>query len=688
MANSKLTITFNREALDGEFIFVRRRPVNNPANVTIDSELFLDTMRNSTGKIATVLASGASGYVLGSNTCYVFNYYFNIDYNGYGLYLLPNPDLNMNNNNMTIELLNPDWEFDSFEATNGFATAVIENAPAPTFYMIGDPVYSMATVGTQCDMIKASITTSELATKLSLNGVVVNANNTNNPAIIEFPRGIGYYFTLEDALGQQIIYPELYGMPYPRGYFDFLSVANITVAVTKSMIGATVTINVKDTAGLILEYSLGDGNWQSSNIFTGQAVGDYVGWVRDQFECYKSVEYSVTEFGTRSPYLFISEANSLSFKERLDIDNCGVYKNDTNTLSYESDADIVTCDEILFQTCDITTIQLHSNYTTIIPTLRKLDGTEVTLPLTKKTTNLNRFSRMDAWVYSYNSEYSGIYFIDGWIYDQYGAQVEEYALLGNLPDLAIIGQYITIIGIGTFLIEDSIYDETVGKKAIIIKYNHTGIATPVIIESTYDLLPFEVYEFAINWSIYGEGLYDVVIENTDAQNGSVFLMSENIDISEKQEGTVAIKYFNANNRDIFYKFGIQNFIRIPLVYKKAIPKDDIEINITDDGTDVIKSAVHEADEFSFDGVSETLMRKIVIALSSENVFINNIGYAKDGGVSVANESTTNSYFVTATMIKKGVNYTGNRNGEAERLLDDAGFNIPAFIIGNGGFIKT
>jgi hypothetical protein len=125
-----------------------------------------------------------------------------------------------------------------------------------------------------------------------------------------------------------------------------------------------------------------------------------------------------------------------------------------------------------------------------------------------------------------------------------------------------------------------------------------------------------------------------------------------------------------------------------LVYKKAIPKDDIEINITDDGTDVIKSAVHEADEFSFDGVSETLMRKIIIALSSENVFINNIGYAKDGGVSVANESTTNSYFVTATMIKKGVNYTGNRNGEAERLLDDAGFNIPAFIIGNGGFIKT
>lgn len=686
MANSKITITFNREAVDGEFILLKRRLISDPSIISIDGELFRNATRTASGNIATVLASTFPGYVLGSNTNYVYNYYFNIDYNGYGLYILPNPDTNMWSNQLVIELTNPDWEFFEFDAL--FGTAVIENAPAPTFYLIGEPTYSMATVGNQCDFIKATIQTSVLATKLSVNGTVVNANNTNNPAFIEFPRGIGYYFTLEDATGQIIHFPTLYGVPFPRGYFDFLSAGNITVAVTKAIIGATVTINVKDTAGLILEYSLGDGNWQSSNIFTGQAVGDYVGWVRDQFNCFKSVNYSVTEFGSRAPYLFISEANSLSFKERVDIDNCGIYKNDTNTLSYESDADVVFCDEILFQTCDITKIQIHSNFTTIIPTLRKEDGTEVVLPITKKTTNLNRFARMDAWVYGYNSEYAGIYFVDGWIYDQYGAQVEEYFLGGNLPDLAIVGQYVTIIGIGTFLIEDVIYDEIMNKKALIVKYTHTGLPTTVIVESTYDLIQFEVYEFAINWSVYGIGLYDVVLEFQDPENGSVFMMSENIDVAENQVGTVAIRYFNENNRDIFYKFGIENFIRIPLISKTVAPKDETEINITDDGTDVIKSSVHESHEFSFDSVSETLMMKIALALSCENVFINNIAYGKDGSVNVSNEPLTNSYFLTAKMIKKGFNYTGNRSGEADKIFNDGGFNIPAFVIGNDGFIKT
>jgi len=83
-----------------------------------------------------------------------------------------------------------------------------------------------------------------------------------------------------------------------------------------------------------------------------------------------------------------------------------------------------------------------------------------------------------------------------------------------------------------------------------------------------------------------------------------------------------------------------------------------------------------------------MMRKTVIALSCENLFIQNVGYAKEGSVDSNNEGNTNIYELTATLIQKGKNYNTNRNGEtADTFVEDT-FNVPAFITDGTGFIKS
>jgi len=686
MANSKITITFDREAIDGEFIMLKRRLIVDPLSFTIDSELFQNAMRNSAGKISVVTASGSPGYVLGSNTNYVFNYYFNIDYNGYGLYLIPSPDANVNNNTLVIELTNSDWEFYDFSAP--FATAVIENPPLNNFSIIGAPIFSMAEIGEQCDKVRVSIETAELAKKLWVNGVLVNSNNTNNPAIMDFPRGVPYLFKLENATGNILYYPTLYGMPYSKSYFDFLGAGNMSVNVLQTISGATVTVNVINTIGLNLLYSLGDGNWQTSNIFTGQSEGDYVAWVKDQFECYKSKDYSVTSLGTREPFLSISKANSIGFVEHVDFDGCTTFKNDENTLAYQGFSEFRYCEESLFQLCDSTTIQIKSNYRDVIATLRKEDLTEVILPISKLSNNLNRFASMDSWYYAYDNQHIGVYFQDGWTYDEFGAPLEEFTLNGNLPDFAMIGGIISLNApfSATFEIKDIVYDPNINKNVLLLEYIYLGLPTQIVVNSIYDLLPFEVYSITIDWSDYGIGIYDVVLENTDNANGTVFHVSENINVALLHENTVAIRYYNENNRDIFYMYGQQNFIRVPILSITAIPKDETELNITDDDSYVVKSVVHEANEFEFDDVPTETMRRLAIALSCENLFVQDIGYVKEGSIVAENIKNTNLHKVTATLIKKGVNYTNNRNG-VDELDDNLGFNIPEFLTDGQGFIK-
>lgn len=681
MANSKIVITFNSDLDIGTVISWKRNLIGD-ANKILQEETFV-TIRTANYQVPVNTPQATPGV----QTAIDFMHYFNIDYNGSGLYTI-----SRNLNIVTLELVNNLWELSEWATTWPSAVGVITNYVAPSFSFIAEPYATFLPATDVCNNIKVELETNELATKITLNGVVIDSNNILNPVPIEFPRGVNYQIILENAAGDKLYYPgityDLYGNPVFIGdKFDFLAEGNISLEIIKSLVGATLVVSVINIRNLTLEYSLDNINWQSSNTFTGQPLGAGIMYVRDQFGCVKSISYTVNELGTREPFLKISRANAFSFKEQVDADEQTIFRNETNSLTYQGSEKVKFCDERLVNLKDSNDTQIKSNYEQITATLRNEEGVEVVLPITKRTSNLNRFKKMDAWYYNYENQYTGIYFETGNTYDEFNSIIGPYTLNGNLPDFAIIGQYVTLDGLGTFKIIDVLFDPVIKKRVIIIDNLYLGLNTQTVVESIYDLLPFEVYEFTVNWETYGNGIYDILLENTDTYNGTVHHVSENIRVANSHKDTVAIRYYNENNRDIFYKYGIQHFIRVPIIHRRAVPKDETEINIVDTGIHVGKSTVQEFDEFIFDFVSEDFMRKIVIALSCENLYIQDIGYAKDGSVSSDNEEGTNAYDIKAVLARTGVNYTNNRKGEIGKDFGVIDFDIPSLLTTGDEFVK-
>jgi len=671
MANSNIVITFTREAINGDITSVKRRMIIDPLNFSIENENWINYTRPAKGYIA--IPSGSSA-VVGANTAYLFAYYFNLDYNGYGIYAIQNPDTN-STNQVTILCTNSDWEFYDFVGGT-LATAVITNFVPDTYKLISTTKQISAVDA--CASFGLRVITTEPTVRYYFNGTdgVMVEGAFGTDFVIDLPRGVPNYLTFQDAN-----YVNVY--PVERSqYVNLLAADNISIGIVQSISGATVTATVAYSSGLTLQYSLDGVVWQSSNIFTGQAEGDYTMYVKDNYGCTKSKTYSIYVRGHRTPFLFISEANAIGFKRQIEWDEYTTFKNDENSLAYQSDDRLLYCSNILFQTLDKTRIQFKSNFSAVSALLRKEDLSEVGLVVEKMSENLDRFTRMDATYYKYKTGKTGIFFDSGWTYTKEGAQIEEYALNGNLPDLALIGGLISIDGLGIFKIEDVIFDEAVTKKVIVINNTFEGGYTNTIVESVYDLLPFEVYEFEIDWSLYGEGIYDVAITNADEYNESIFHLSENISVLDKQENTVAIRYFNNNNRDIFYKYGIRHFIRVPIISMKSMPKDETNISINDDDIVSTKSVVHEAKEFLFGDMIDSIMLKTVIALSCDYVFIQDLGYVKEGSVTLENKSITNVYNIRATMLKKGVNYTINAGGETGIDIGSSGFTMPVTITGD------
>jgi len=673
---SKIVLTFSGDPVNNETISFYRYLLDTPTTKSQVLETFLDVGRVSSFTVPKVITTDPPYSIPGSYSAQLYQTYFRIDHNGYNLYTVTYTAANV----VTIEFNNDLWAIDTVVLPST-VTAVVTNLTVQTFQLVGSATFSQATK--ECRTVNVSIETTELTTKVWVNNYYSGFPNTTNPAVFPVTRGIDNVIKLENATGDVITYID-------NIYFDYLTTENITVDVIQYLTGATLNISVIDIIGLTLEYSLDNINWQTSNVFTGQEEGTKFLYVRDQFGCVKSKEYIINALGTRDPFLRISKANSINFSKVEVVDGCSIFANDENSLACATLQKYKHITDTLFQTCDTTTIQLKSNYDTVSAVLRNSNNVDTSLTITKKSANLSRFKRLDgAWYYKYREGKLGIYFENGTSYTDEGAVIETYTLNGNLPEFAIIGQQISIDTLGIYEIVDVLYDEVKNKRVMIVNYVYASIEpVATIVESVYDVLPYEIYEFVIDWSLFSIGKYTVVITNTDEINGTVTDSSERISLLTEHLNTLAISYSNNNNKDIFYKYGIMHFIRIPYVKFMAVQQDENEINITDDSSVVVESTVHEKNEILFDVLTDQLMRKLVVALSSENLFVNGTGYVKDGGVSSENIDSTNLYEVTATLLKTNVSYNNYKPGESGIEAGTSTLEIPQIITDGANFIKT
>lgn len=569
---------------------------------------------------------------------------------------------------MTLDSIHPEEELFNFVFSSSFAE--VENPISITNVSFSEAATN------KCQKVKVTVTTSELATKINapfqLNG------NTQNPFSFEWIRGQIITLEVENSSGgkgtKSITIPPM------------LNASDFSVQVNNSTNGASVIVNNSVITGLSLQYSKDNVNWQNSNVFSGIAAGNHSIYVKDQYGCSFSKDYLVDELGITEPFFYISKANSVRFAERIVFGNSANYKNDENTLSCEVDSEIAYQEIQRFQTADLVTTQFKSNYKNIAAKLVKSDNSEIDLIIEKKSNNIGIKDKRDAIKYSLGGGQSGIYFLAGNKYDyNTGAVTESYSLNGLLPEWAQIGSYFNVNNVW-YKIDQIVFDENKSADVIVFSDNYSGLDTPIAVGAIYNRFEYEVYEFKVDMSLYENQYFRIKLINADPNFATLNHLSEKIYCLQKHSDTLEIRYSNSTNTDVFYSTGIEHIIRIPYSYIKGKADEETDTYKTDTSSKLLNADLYELDDFVFEPTTKEIWRKLMQALSHENVTINGVGYVKNGNFNTEGPlEKSNLYVLTATMIKTGNVYNSKTSGGAIDLVDTP-IEVPDLLSSDTGYV--
>lgn len=163
-------------------------------------------------------------------------------------------------------------------------------------------------------------------------------------------------------------------------------------------------------------------------------------------------------------------------------------------------------------------------------------------------------------------------------------------------------------------------------------------------------------------------------------------MSEELWCKVKHENVLEIRYRNTTNTDVMYSTGIEHKIRIPYLKLSGKADENSETHKTDTDTILLNADLYEADDFQFEPVTKEIWRKIMIALSHEKVFLNGVGYVKNGSFNTEGPlDRSNLYVLTASMIKTGNVYNSQTSGGLD--FDGSEVEVPGLISTESGFVS-
>lgn len=441
---------------------------------------------------------------------------------------------------------------------------------------------------------------------------------------------------------------------------------SIYVSVVNAPTGSTGQVIVPNN-NLQLEYSLNNQDWQEENYFSGLIEGEYTVYIRDYLGCSITKTFQATPnvnvpTNRLTAYHLVSKSNSIRYAKR---ENFNLHhKTDENTLSCESDVILPYKQIQLFEVTDRIVTQFQSNYENNEAYIL-INNQEIEIPVVRRTKNIGLKERMTAIKYNLGSGKTGIYFINGNILDyDTGVIVEQYELNGYLPEWAKEGNYISVDG-AWFRIQEIIFDDLKNADVIVISNTYTGVETNTVIGCEYNRENFEVYEFGTLMSQYPNGNFRIKIKMSTGTPGlryeEVLYLSEEINVAAKQPNTVEIRYKNSKNTDILYSTGIEHILRIPIELVSGSDISTSENHKTDTSTVLLDSDIYEANKFKFEPQTKELWRKLMIALSHDTVFIDSVGYIKEGDFETEGPlGQTNLYLLTANMVKTGNMYNRNQ----------------------------
>ena len=280
---------------------------------------------------------------------------------------------------------------------------------------------------------------------------------------------------------------------------------NVTASITELNVYLFVNDNVLNVnilgVNAIVEYSLDGITYQESGIFPDITIGTHTIYIRDIYGCIKTFEFvnnGQTNGNITTPYVFISESNSIRFVKSVVNQNCGNYKNVFNTLSCQETTQIANRFIQLFQTCDIIKTQIKTSYEVLEVAVVDQFGVDTEITANKIVNNIGLEDKRDCIYYVYNGKLAVLY-LTGNLYD-YGTTdvIGTYELNGLLPEYAVVGTWIET-AYGTFQIADIIINDE-NQRSILFNVAITisGGSTNGTIQTIYNRDSFNIWEFDVN----------------------------------------------------------------------------------------------------------------------------------------------------------------------------------------------
>src|SRR5690554_5186611 len=340
-----------------------------------DDSISFDYTVNNTVKMTWKDSRQAFGQVevaaTAAATAANFTSAFNADYNSNALFIVE-----QNGSVVDIYCTVAGIDFSNEIAPSGVNITIDNSTQQP--FEITDISFL---AGDNCDEVKVSVTTNVQADEILS---PFNQQINSNPFIFDYDRFLSFELVVKKNLD---ISTEIVATPariFPSG---------ITVDVNSTPAGASATINAGGNL-LNLTYSLDGSNFTTNNTFTNLIGGDYTAYVKDQFNCVTEKDFRIDSFGINAPYFYLPTANSIRYALRVNWGDCANYKNDDNTLSCEVDTPVKYQEIQLFQSCDKIITQFKSNYQ--YNKAYVLDGSQIPIPVVKKTNNMRLTDRRDA----------------------------------------------------------------------------------------------------------------------------------------------------------------------------------------------------------------------------------------------------------------------------------------------------
>ena len=696
MASTKATIeiTFVRDVVDGEYVSFER---SSPE--VIGSVSLLSTFKLAGRRVNGELPIEAITATPGESAAQTYERYFNADHNGSGLMTISRLV-----NVITIEINTP-WDFENFTTTTG-------SADSKTVYVPDEFTLTNASLQIHptepCDFVDVEILTSQQA-----QGYALGSGNSpiilvgTNPFTVTVSRLQATQIIVYKTSSDPLFISEL-EWNEPHLYFNKIGQNNIFIdTLVDPFSGATVTVTVDYLDQLLprpdlntLQYSLDDVNYFPTGVWTGQLAGDYTVYIKDSFGCTVSKDFTVAgSIEAADPIVVISERNSVSFSKDEVWDGLqdGIHKNFDNVLASTDISNVVYEERVIFRDSDKIRIQFKSNYADHNVFVNDCEdgATGYNPTIEKMSNNLGLYESLTCVLHNLTGGRSGLYFDAGSVIDINDSIIGEYELFGNLPDSATVGNFVDIVGYGTYRVVDIIYDRELDRRLMVFDLNYTGGDDAVTMKCHYNLLPFEVYEFDVDFGSPiikpGENIVRLRIQFLDNLYDEQNWYSEYCLVLEGDEYNynkyVSINYYGSNNRNVFYLYGLSHFIRAEIQSTNAIIDDSNEIVKGDSNTYVSESIVNKGINIVFSEVTYRVMLKIVLALSSESVFVNGLGYVKKEGVSLENIANTNLYKISCELLSTNKNFNTSIN---ENTGVDEGYKtiyIPNILGTSTGSIK-